>query len=115
MPVAHSKKHELRLFSWLMIPVMTVLVVLFMRSQGEGSWFSIPGVSIFQSTDEFHVRNATVGRAVEKPAVYQGNICVRTMMTLSLTFDHRVTDGAPAMRFLRTVADYLEEPALILT
>ena len=56
-----------------------------------------------------------VGRAVEKPAVYQGNICVRTLMTLSLTFDHRVTDGAPAMRFLRRLADYLEEPALILT
>lgn len=55
-----------------------------------------------------------VGRAVEKPAVYQGEITVRTLMTLSLTFDHRVTDGAPAMRFLRTLADYLEEPALML-
>lgn len=55
-----------------------------------------------------------VGRAVDKPAVHRGEISVRTMMTLSLTFDHRVTDGAPAMRFLRTLADYLEEPAMML-
>jgi len=55
-----------------------------------------------------------VGRAVDKAAVHQGEICVRTMMTLSLTFDHRVTDGAPAMQFLRTLADYLEEPAMML-
>jgi len=55
-----------------------------------------------------------VGRAIEKPAVHQGEICVRTMMTLSLTFDHRVADGAPAMRFLRSLADYLEQPAMML-
>ncbi len=55
-----------------------------------------------------------VGRAIDKPAVHKGEICVRTMMTLSLTFDHRVADGAPAMRFLRTLADYLEQPAIML-
>lgn len=55
-----------------------------------------------------------VGRAVDRPAVFDGQIAVRKMMTLSLTFDHRVTDGAPAMRFLRTLADYLEDPATIL-
>jgi pyruvate dehydrogenase E2 component (dihydrolipoamide acetyltransferase) len=56
-----------------------------------------------------------VGRAIDKPAVHRGEICARTMMTLSLTFDHRVTDGSPAMRFLRTLADYLEDPAMMLT
>ena len=55
-----------------------------------------------------------VGRVVEKPAVRDGQIAIRKMMTLSLTFDHRVTDGAPAMRFLRALADCLEEPALIM-
>lgn len=55
-----------------------------------------------------------VGRTVEKPAVYQGQICIRTMMTLSLTFDHRVVDGAPAMRFLRLLADLLENPVMIM-
>ena len=55
-----------------------------------------------------------VGRVVEKPGVHKGEICIRQMMTLSLTFDHRVADGAPAMTFLRTLADYLETPALML-
>lgn len=46
-----------------------------------------------------------VGRIVEKPAVYRGEIARRSMMTLSLTFDHRVIDGAPAANFLQTVID----------
>ena len=56
-----------------------------------------------------------VGRAVQRPAVDdEGQIVRRTMMTLSLTFDHRVTDGAPAMTFLRALADCLEDPAMML-
>ncbi|MGH8072105.1 MAG: 2-oxo acid dehydrogenase subunit E2 [Candidatus Entotheonellia bacterium] len=51
-----------------------------------------------------------VGRVVEKPVVYQGEITKRSMMFLSLTFDHRVIDGAPAAAFLRTVKDHLEDP-----
>ena len=54
-------------------------------------------------------------RIKEKPAVYKGEIAIRDMMTLCLTFDHRVVDGAPASEFLQTVARYLEEPTLILT
>jgi pyruvate dehydrogenase E2 component (dihydrolipoamide acetyltransferase) len=46
-----------------------------------------------------------VGRIVEKPAIYRGEMTRRAMMTLSLTFDHRVIDGAPAALFLRTVID----------
>ena len=46
-----------------------------------------------------------VGRIVEKPAVYRGEIVRRSMLTLSLTFDHRVIDGAPAANFLQTVID----------
>src|SRR5271169_2965134 len=37
-----------------------------------------------------------VGRIVEKPAIHRGEMTRRAMMTLSLTFDHRVIDGAPA-------------------
>jgi len=46
-----------------------------------------------------------VGRIVEKPAVYRGEIARRSMLTLSLTFDHRIIDGAPAANFLQTVID----------
>lgn len=55
-----------------------------------------------------------IGRVVEKPAVKNGEICVRHMMTLSLTFDHRVVDGAPAMSFLRDLARVLKEPILMV-
>jgi pyruvate dehydrogenase E2 component (dihydrolipoamide acetyltransferase) len=48
-----------------------------------------------------------VGRIIEKPAVYRGEIARRSMLTLSLTFDHRVIDGAPAAAFLQTVIDFL--------
>jgi len=51
-----------------------------------------------------------VGRVVEKPVVYQGEITKRSMMFLSLTFDHRVIDGAPAAAFLYTVKGHLEDP-----
>lgn len=48
-----------------------------------------------------------VGRIVEKPVIYRGEIAKRSTMVLSLTFDHRVIDGAPAGAFLQTVADLL--------
>ena len=51
-----------------------------------------------------------VGRVVKKPAIHQGEITGRSMMFLSLTFDHRVIDGAPAADFLRTVKGHLEDP-----
>ena len=48
-----------------------------------------------------------VGRILEKPVIYRGEITKRSMMVLSLTFDHRVIDGAPAGAFLQIVADLL--------
>ncbi len=48
-----------------------------------------------------------VGRIIEKPVIYRSEIAKRSMMVLSLTFDHRVIDGAPAGAFLQTVADLL--------
>lgn len=55
-----------------------------------------------------------VGAAYDKP-VYKGEeLQRRTIMPLSLTFDHRVLDGAPAAAFLQAVKQYLEEPILML-
>jgi pyruvate dehydrogenase E2 component (dihydrolipoamide acetyltransferase) len=51
-----------------------------------------------------------IGRVVDKPAVYQGAITKRSMLYLSLTFDHRVIDGAPAAAFLHAITGYLEDP-----
>ena len=55
-----------------------------------------------------------VGRVIEKPWVFNGEIAIRHLMTLSLTFDHRIIDGAPAMMFLRDLARYLEHPMLLM-
>ena len=55
-----------------------------------------------------------VGRILKKPVVHEDEIVPRSMLTLSLTFDHRVVDGAPAAQFLRTVAGYIEAPYLLL-
>ncbi len=46
-----------------------------------------------------------LGRIVERPAIYRGEVARRSMMTLSLTFDHRIVDGAPAAAFLQTVIE----------
>ena len=48
-----------------------------------------------------------IGRILEKPVVFQGEIAKRSMLVLSLTFDHRVIDGAPAGAFLQSVAELL--------
>jgi pyruvate dehydrogenase E2 component (dihydrolipoamide acetyltransferase) len=52
-----------------------------------------------------------VGRIVEKPAVHDGQVAVRSMMHLSLAFDHRALDGAPAGELLRAIKGRLEDPA----
>jgi len=52
-----------------------------------------------------------VGRIVREPAVIEDRIVPRDQLTLSLTFDHRVVDGAPAARFLDTVRRRIEQPA----
>ncbi len=55
-----------------------------------------------------------VGRIQPKPVVRDGEIVVRQMWTLSLAFDHRVVDGAPAARFLQRIKQLVENPYLLL-
>jgi pyruvate dehydrogenase E2 component (dihydrolipoamide acetyltransferase) len=82
--------------------------------------FTITNVSMFQ-VDGFtpilkppETGILGVGRLRKKPAVVGDQIAIRSMMFLSLSFDHQVVDGAPANEFLQTVARYLENPYLIL-
>ncbi|HZV53114.1 MAG TPA: dihydrolipoamide acetyltransferase family protein [Candidatus Dormibacteraeota bacterium] len=55
-----------------------------------------------------------LGRVREVAAFEGSGVVRRRVATLSLTFDHRVTDGAPAARFLGRLADLLERPYLLL-
>ena len=52
-----------------------------------------------------------LGRAIEKPVVVEGEIVVRSMMHLSVTFDHRALDGVPVAEFIRTLKASMESPA----
>lgn len=54
------------------------------------------------------------GVIAERPVVREGQIVIRPMMTINLTFDHRVIDGATAGRFLARVSELLENPWLLL-
>lgn len=51
-----------------------------------------------------------VGAVRRQPWEHRGEIALRQIMTLSLSFDHRLVDGAEGARFLKDVADVLEEP-----
>jgi len=55
-----------------------------------------------------------MGKILEKPVVVEGKIEVRKVLPLSLSFDHRVVDGAEAVRFMNTMIELLEDPGLIL-
>ncbi len=55
-----------------------------------------------------------VGRIQEKPVGVNGQIALRPMMSVSLSFDHRVIDGAPAAAFLTDLKSVLEQPFELL-
>ncbi len=72
-----------------------------------GGWFATP---IINYPD---VAILGTGKISDKPWVKDGQIVIRKILPLSLTFDHRVTDGVDASKFLTKVIQYLEDPALL--
>lgn len=54
-----------------------------------------------------------VGRIVEVPVVVKGTIEIRSIIMLSLSYDHRIVDGVPAAQFLQRVKDYVENPEVL--
>jgi len=56
-----------------------------------------------------------IGRIRRQPVVINDQVVPREQVTLSLTFDHRIVDGADAARFLQTFVALIEEPAAALT
>jgi len=85
-----------------------------------GGTFTITNVGMFgvDSFDPIIVppQSCILGvcRVAEKPVVVDGQIAIRSMMNLSLSFDHRVLDGVPAAQFLQTLKGLLESPLSIL-
>jgi len=58
--------------------------------------------------------NGQTGSIVERPAVVNGQVVARPLMPVSLTFDHRVLDGAPVSVFLAELRDRVENPAILI-
>jgi pyruvate dehydrogenase E2 component (dihydrolipoamide acetyltransferase) len=56
-----------------------------------------------------------VGRIAERPVAVGGALAVRPVLTLTMSFDHRVVDGARGAEFLDTLAGLIEEPQPITT
>lgn len=55
-----------------------------------------------------------IGAIKKTPVVMEDEIVIRPMMTLTLSYDHKIVDGAPAAQFLANVKMYLEQPYLLL-
>jgi 2-oxoglutarate dehydrogenase E2 component (dihydrolipoamide succinyltransferase) len=50
----------------------------------------------------------------ERPVVINGEVVVRPMMYVAVSYDHRIIDGREAVQFLVTIKDVLEDPARLL-
>jgi pyruvate dehydrogenase E2 component (dihydrolipoamide acetyltransferase) len=55
-----------------------------------------------------------VGRIAPKAVPHGDQIVIRQMWTLSLVFDHRLVDGAPAARFLQMIKSLIEDPTMLM-
>ncbi len=86
----------------------------------EGGTFTISNLGMYGIEQFVAVLNPpqaailAVGATLETPVVREGAIEVRPMLTMTLTVDHRAVDGAEGADFLRTVKQFVEEPALAL-
>ena len=50
----------------------------------------------------------------ERPVAREGNVVIRSMMYLALTYDHRIVDGREAVTFLKRIKEVIESPARML-
>jgi len=86
----------------------------------QGGTFTLSNLGMF-GVDAFkaiinppQVAILAVGRVVERVAPVDGQPGIQPMLTLTLSCDHRVVDGARGAQFLQTVAGFIEEPLAIL-
>jgi pyruvate dehydrogenase E2 component (dihydrolipoamide acetyltransferase) len=86
----------------------------------QGSTFTISNLGAIGGTYSTPIINVPevaillIGRSRQMPVVVDGEIQVRLMMPMSLSYDHRLVDGATAARFLNDVIGYLKAPSRLL-
>jgi pyruvate dehydrogenase E2 component (dihydrolipoamide acetyltransferase) len=74
----------------------------------------IGGTALIPTINYPEVAILGMGRVQEKPVVRDGEIVIRKILPLTLSFDHRVADGADAARFVKELARQLSDPKLLL-
>jgi len=85
-----------------------------------GGTFTITNGGVFGSLNSTPILNppqaAILGmhKIQDRPVVENGQICVRPMMNLAVSYDHRLIDGKDAVQFLVAIKDMIEDPARIL-
>ena len=86
----------------------------------QGGSFSISNLGMFGVKQFDAIINPpqgailAIGAGEQRPVVRNGQLAVATVVTLSLSSDHRVIDGAVAARFMAALKQYLEQPATML-
>ncbi len=86
----------------------------------EGGSFAISNLGMFGIKDFTAVINPpqaailAVGMGEQRPIVEKGALAIGTLMTVTLSCDHRVIDGATGARFLQAFKQFIEEPASML-
>ena len=86
----------------------------------KGGTFTITNYGVFGGTYGTPIINYPeaailgTGRIADVPKVVDGEVKIRKVLHLSLSFDHRIMDGADAGRFMNSLKRYLEDPTLLL-
>ena len=92
----------------------------FLPDDIKGSTFTLSAMGMF-GIEQFTAiinqpENAILGVAaiIDKPVAVKGQIVIRPMMNVNLSYDHRTIDGAEAGKFMQTLKAFIEDPILIL-
>ncbi len=86
----------------------------------QGGTFTITNGGIFGSMLSTPILNAPqsailgMHNIVERPVAINGQVVIRPIMYLALSYDHRIIDGRESVSFLKTMKEYLEDPARLL-
>ncbi|MGI5877432.1 MAG: dihydrolipoamide acetyltransferase family protein [Christensenellales bacterium] len=85
-----------------------------------GGTFTITNLGMFDVDDFVAIINPpecailALGKIERTPVVRDDAISIRPVMTMTLTYDHRIVDGAPAARFLQRIKELAQNPGLLL-
>ena len=89
-------------------------------NQYEGGGFSVSNLGMYGIKNFTSIINPpqsciiAVGAGEERPVVMNGKIEIATVMTVTMSADHRVVDGGTGAKFLQTLKQFIEEPASML-